>query len=111
MSIVADRKMTKNKKEENTNNPSSYGCDILLEKTTLKQAKDPSFPTDAYLVKYVVDDQEYLDLCRSGKRVNIFDFYYDKYGPGSLRDISWGYGKVNPRSWGYTPQEEKKKRR
>ena len=35
-------------------NPSDYGCQILLEKTTLDSANDKSFPTDAKLVWYVV---------------------------------------------------------
>lgn len=110
MSLVVEKKMTKQRKEENINNPSSYGCDVLLEKTTLQQAKDSSFPTDAYLVRYILDGEEYLDLCRGGKKVNIFDFYYDKYGPGSLKSIDWGYGKVNPRSWGYQAPEKKKRK-
>lgn len=110
MRAVAEKKMTKEKQEQNINSPSSYGCEILLEKTTLEQAKDSSFPTDAYLVTYIVDGKEYLDLCRCGKRVNIFDYYYDKYGPGSLKDIRWGYGKVNPRSWGYKAPEKKKRK-
>ena len=32
--------------------PSKYGCQILFQDTTLEQAKDPSLPTDAYLVYY-----------------------------------------------------------
>lgn len=108
MTLVAERKMRKESKEQNTNNPSSYGCEILLEKITLQQAKDPSFPTDAYLVTYVSDGEEYLDLCRGGKRVNIFDLYYDRYG--CVKDISWGYGKVNPKSWGYKQPENKKRK-
>ena len=35
--------------------PSNYGCEILLEKTTLEKAKDKSFPTDAYLIWYIDD--------------------------------------------------------
>jgi hypothetical protein len=107
---VLEREMSKQRVDENTNDPSSYGCEVLLEKTTLQQAKDPSFPTDAYMVTYIADGQECLDLCRGGKRVNIFDFYYDKYGPGSLQKINWGYGKVNPRSWGYKAPEKKKRK-
>ena len=36
-------------------NPEDYSCEILLEKTTPEKAKDTSFPTDAYNVRYVVD--------------------------------------------------------
>lgn len=110
MNTVAEKKMAKENKEQNIDNPSSYGCEILLEKTTLQQVKDPSFPTDAYLVTYICNGEECLDLCRGGKKVSIFDFYYDKYGPGSVKRIGWGYGKVNPRAWGYKQPERKKKR-
>ena len=90
--------------------PSEYGCEILLEKTTLQQANDPSYPLDANLVYYTVDGQDYIDLCRSSKKVNIFDMYYDKYGPGSVKNITWGYGKVNPKIWGYKPPEPKRRK-
>ena len=102
--------MTKKKTEQSTNSPSSYGCDILLQDTTIQQAKDSSFPNDAYLIWYIDDGQECIDLTRAAKRVNLFDMYYDKYGPGSVKKIDFGYGRTNPKLWGYQ-QPEKKKRR
>ena len=90
--------------------PSDYSCDVLLEKTTADKAKDKSFPSDAFIVKYVVDGEERIDLTRSGKQSNVFDLYYDKYGAG-LKAIEWGYGTVNPSQWGYKQPAEKKKRR
>ena len=90
--------------------PHEYGCEILLEKTTLNKAKDSSFPNDAYLVWYIVDGEECIDLTRGAKRVNLFDMYYDKYGPGSVKKIDFGYGRVNPKLWGYKQPEKKKKR-
>ncbi len=90
--------------------PSQYGCDILLEKTKLEDTKDKTFPLDAYLVWYVSEGKEYLDLCRASKQVNIFDMYYDRYGPGSIQKIDFGYGTIDPRSWGYKTPEKKKKR-
>lgn len=107
MSIVAEEKMAEKKTEQN---PALYGCELLLEKTTLQQVKDPSFPTDAYLIWYDVDGKEHMDLCRGKKRSCVFDFYYDKYGPGTVKKIDWGYGRVNPRSWGYKPKEAKKRK-
>ncbi len=91
--------MTEWENKQNTNIPSSYNCQILLEKTTLEQAKDISFPNDAYLIWYTVEGSEQLDLVR-GSRVRIFDMYYDKYGPGSIQKIDFGYGRVNPKLWG-----------
>jgi hypothetical protein len=89
--------------------PHEYGCEILLEKTTLIKAKDTSFPNDAYLVWYIEEDQKHIDLVR-GTRVRIFDMYYDKYGPGAITKIDFGYGRVSPKLWGYK-QPEKKKRK
>jgi hypothetical protein len=31
--------------------PSKYGCEILLERTTMDKVKDKSFPTDARIVR------------------------------------------------------------
>lgn len=89
--------------------PESYGCEILLQNTTLDKAKDTSFPNDAYLIWYQVEDKKHIDLVR-GSRVKIFDMYYDKYGPGSVKKIDFGYGRTNPKLWGIK-QPEKRKRK
>ena len=47
--------------------PSSYGCQILQEKTTLDAANDKSLPNDARLIWYIVDGVEYIDLTRCKK--------------------------------------------
>ena len=112
MTVVVGEKV---EMADNTENrkivlPHEYGCEILLEKTTLNKAKDSSFPNDAYLVWYIVDGEECIDLTRGAKRVNLFDMYYDKYGPGSVKKIDFGYGRVNPKMWGYKQPEKKKKR-
>lgn len=96
-------------KEEKNILPSKYGCEIVLEKTNIERAKDSSFPSDAYLIWYLEDQKEYIDLVR-GSRVRIFDMYYDKYGAGAVRKIDFGYGRTNPKLWGYQ-QPEKKKRK
>ena len=106
---------TKTEQEEapnqdmNFNNPSDYGCQILLEKTTLDAANDKTFPNDARLVWYIVDGTEYIDLTRCGKVVKMFDMYYDRYGPGSVQKIDFGFGTVNPKLWGLKKKESKKK--
>jgi hypothetical protein len=96
-------------KEEKVVLPSTYGCEILLEKTSIEKAKDTSFPNDAYLIWYVEKQKEHIDLVR-GTRVRIFDMYYDKYGPGAVKKIDFGYGRTNPKLWGIK-QPEKKKRK
>ena len=110
VAVGAKKKMAESPKNEKQILPHEYGCQILLEKTTLEKAKDTSFPNDAYLIWYIVDGKQYLDLTRCHKRVNLFDMYYDKYGPGSVQRIDFGYGRTNPRLWGYK-QPEKKKRK
>ena len=77
--------------------------------TTIDKAKDTSFPNDAYLIWYKLEEETHIDLVR-GSRVRIFDMYYDKYGPGAVQKIDFGYGRTNPKLWGIK-QPEKKKRR
>jgi hypothetical protein len=112
MSVVVGEKvkMAENKTKVNRVLPHEYGCEIVLENTSIEKAKDSSLPSDAYLIWYIVDGEERVDLTRTPKRVNLFDMYYDKYGPGAVQKIDFGYGRVNPKLWGYK-QPEKKKRK
>jgi hypothetical protein len=109
MTAVAEKKMAENKNNDNITNASTYGCEVLLEKTTLQQAKDSSFPNDAYLIWYNINGETFVDLVR-GTRVKVFDMYYDKYGPGSVQKIDFGYGRTNPKLWGYKTPEKKKRK-
>jgi hypothetical protein len=106
---VQGKNMAEYNKEEKNILPSNYGCDILLEKTTLDVAKDSSFPNDAYLIWYSIGEETFLDLVR-GTRVRIFDMYYDKYGSKAIQKIDFGYGRTNPKLWGYKQPEKKKKK-
>jgi len=99
------------KKEEEKVKAADYSCEILLEKTTVDKADDRKLPSDAFNVFYVVEGQERLDVTRSGKMVNVFNLYYDKYGKDSVRKIDYGHGTVNPSQWGYKSPAERKKRR
>jgi hypothetical protein len=47
-----------------------------------------------------VEGETYIDLTRSGKRSDLFDFYYDMYGPGAVQKIDFGYGRISPRTVG-----------
>ena len=109
VAVSTEKNMAEYGKEERSILPSNYGCDILLQNTTLDKAKDPSFPNDAYLIWYNVEGKDNLDLVR-GTRVRIFDMYYDKYGPGTVQKIDFGYGRISPKLWGYKQPEKKKKR-
>jgi hypothetical protein len=109
ISVDTEKDMAEYGKEERTLLPDRYGCDILLQDTTLDKVKDSSFPNDAYLIWYNNDGSQKMDLVR-GSRVRIFDMYYDKYGPGVIQKIDFGYGRTNPKLWGYKQPEKKKKR-
>jgi len=98
-------------KQESKIQPSDYSCEILLEKTTEDKANDKSFPTDAYLVRYVENGTQHLDVTRCYKMVNIFDMYYDKYGKDSIKAIEFGHGTIKPNQYGYKSPEKKKRKR
>jgi len=98
-------------KPEKKFDPTVYSCEILLEKTTLEKSKDKSFPTDAFNVTYIVDGETRLDVTRSGKMVNVFDMYCDRYGKTSVQKIDFGFGSVNPSQYGYKSPEKKKRRK
>ena len=99
------------KKAEPSFKSSDYSCEIILEKTTKEKADDRKLPSDAFNVFYVVDGEERLDVTRSGKMVNIFDMYYDRYGKDSLKKIDYGQGTVNPSQWGYKKPEKKARKK
>ena len=86
----------KKKEEESKINPYDYSCEILLEKTTHDKADDRKLPSDAFNITYVVEGETRLDVTRSGKMVNVFDLYCDKYGKDSVQKIEYGHGTVNP---------------
>jgi hypothetical protein len=109
-SVKEKKKMAEYSKKEKQILPQEYGCEILLEKTTLDKAKDTSFPNDAYLIWYVSDGKKYMDLTRCPKMVNLFDMYYDQYGPGAVQKIDFGYGRTNPKLWGYQKPNKKKRK-
>ena len=93
------------------NKTAQYSCQIVLEKTTLEKAQDKQLPSDAFNVTYVVDGKEHLDVTRSEKMANVFDMYYDKYGPGSVKSINYGHGTIRPNLWNVKPPERKKRKR
>lgn len=87
---------------------SKYGCDILVENGSYTDVCTKEAPNDAYIVKYIVEDKICFDLTR-GARVRLFDMYWDKFRE-NLSSIEFGYGRVNPKLWGYrAPQKKKRK--
>tara|TARA_B100000686_G_scaffold318690_1_gene368712 strand:- start:617 stop:982 length:366 start_codon:yes stop_codon:yes gene_type:complete len=111
--VKRGEEVTEKKEEEEKSkiNPSDYSCQILLEKTTKDKSDDRKLPTDAFNVTYVIEGETRLDVTRSGKMSNVFDFYFDKYGKGAVQKIDYGHGTVNPHQWGYKQPEKKKRRK
>jgi len=75
-------------------------CDPVL-------AEDRTLPYNTYLVKYKLDGSIHFDLVQSDKKVEIFDFYWDRYR-GDLISFVQSEGRVNPKSW--DPNKDKKKK-
>ena len=90
---------------------SKYSCQVILEKCTLEQAHDRSMPTDARLVRYKIDGEDFIDVTRSAKAANIFDLYFDTYGKGALQSIDYGRGTISPGMWGYVSSADAKKKK
>ena len=110
MTTTVKEKQKVEEKEEEKIKASDYSCEVLLEKTTLDKSKDKKLPSDAFNVRYLCEGTECLDVTRSGKQSNVFDFYYDKYGKDSIKAIDWGFGTVNPSQFGFKPPQKKKRK-
>ena len=104
-----EQSMTSWTPSEKENSKSVYGCDILIENGTWEQVSTKDCPNDAMIITYVVDGETRYDLTRSQKEVRIFNMYWDKFRE-NLRSIEFGYGRVNPKLWGYKSPEKKKRK-
>ncbi len=83
------------------------GFNVIQTNCTPEAAKDKSLPRDTYLVTYGDDGVEKYDIVQ-GLKLDIFDQYWDKYR--DFRGMEWTEGTVNPKMWGYSPKENKKKK-
>ena len=96
-------------KEEKERVGSEYGCDIVIEDGSIEDVSTKKAPTDAYIIKYLYEDNIHYDLTR-GTKVTIFDMYWDKFKDG-IKAIGYGKGTVKPNLWGYSSPTKKKKRK
>ena len=88
----------------------SKGMRVLAEDCDPSVSDDKSLPTDAFMVEYIVEGLSKFDLVRSGKKVDIFDEYYDKYKK-NLINITQAEGRISPKLWGNEPPKSKNKKR
>ena len=49
-------------------------------------------------MKYLKDSKLTYDICISSKRVDLFDYYYDKY-KGDFIKFDQTEGRISPRLW------------
>ena len=97
-------------KEEKESSKDKYCCEILVSNGSLADVNTVQVPTDAFIIKYVVDDKTLLDLSR-GTKTKLFDMYWDKF-KGGLKDIQYGKGTISPKMWGYqSPNAPKRKKK
>lgn len=118
---IASKKMTEeNSNHEEFSNPiwseeeklssnKIYGCEVMGEKCTDVELKNKNLPNDTYIISYYQEGKLFRDLVR-GKRVKIFDMYYDKLGKDSITDIDFGYGVISPKLWGVESPKQKKRK-
>lgn len=82
---------------------------ILHQNCDPELATDRSLPYTAYLVHYEIDETLCYDLVIPRNKVEIFDYYWDRYREG-LKWFKQSEGRVNPKLWGVKTKEEKKRR-
>ena len=93
--------------EEKEQCQTKYGCEIIMDNSSLESVRTKKAPTDSYIVKYFYKDKVCFDLTR-GTKVDIFDMYYDKFKSG-LKIIDYGKGTIKPALWGYNNPKTKTK--
>ena len=71
-------------------------------------AQDRSLPYTAYMVEYLQDGMTHFDIVGSGKRVEIFDHYWDNYRH-DFKNMTQTEGRANPKLWGSQQKDKKKK--
>ena len=64
-------------------------CDVVKENTR-------ELPNSAYVIEYMKDGIKFFDIAMSGKKVDIFDEYYDKYGKDFVT-MYRSQGRANPK--------------
>lgn len=80
---------------------------ILHQNCDPTLAEDRTLPYNTYIVKYMEGrDEICYDIVISDKKVEMFDYYWDKYREGLL-DWKQTEGRVNPKMWNNSPQKKK----
>ena len=73
-------------------------------------AQDRSLPDTAYLVEYIEGDIHKFDIVMAGKKVDIFDHYWDEYRDDFVT-MNQSEGRANPKLWDPNPKPAKESKR
>lgn len=73
-------------------------------------AQDRSLPYTAYLVEYEIDGSKCFDIVIPSNRIEIFDYYWDRYREG-LKSFKQAEGRVNPKLWASQKESKQSKKR
>jgi hypothetical protein len=82
---------------------------LIHENCSPELAQNRKLPYTAYIVTYKVDDKLQYDIVIAGKKVDIFDHYWDKYREAFI-SFKQTEGRANPRLYGAESNPEKKKK-
>ena len=81
------------------------GVNIIHANCDPELAQDRSLPHTAYLVEFDDGKGVVYDIAVASKRVDIFDYYWDKYR--NVISMKQTEGRTNPKLW----QDPKKKKK
>ena len=84
------------------------GVKLISEDCDPSASLDRSLPSSAYKVEYQEGGMSKFDLVMSGRMVEIFDMYYDKYKK-DLINITQAEGRVSPKLWNPPGAKKEKK--
>jgi hypothetical protein len=83
---------------------------ILHQDCSPEIANDRSLPYNTYLVNYIDDEVKKYDLVLTNKKIDIFDYYWDRYRDGLL-SFKQSEGRANPKLWNIEPKVSNKKKK
>ena len=78
---------------------------VLFKDCDPSQSDDKKLPTNSFLVEYLQGETSQYDIVMSNKKVDIFDYYWDKYKK-DLLNISQTEGRINPKLYNHTKKEK-----
>jgi hypothetical protein len=83
---------------------------ILHQDCSPEIANDRSLPYNTYLVSYEDEGLTKYDLVLTNKKVDIFDYYWDRYRE-NLLSFKQSEGRTNPKLWNIQSKSSEKKKR